>query len=190
VHRFGYISLDEAFPTNHLFDRTCGFEGEMISRPVKSQQSYSLSQDVPAANEVKESDQLRWKAWQVRNALRDRQDAAFWHMAVKCTGLAVLVIATILWGNLGPYHVAIRFTVSVGALVVAALSLRSHRYGFAFLFAAITLIYNPIVTVFEMTGESSYTIIALTALVFAGSLIWPGDQPVRNRSRDHVSHQW
>lgn len=131
----------------------------------------------PAAAAVKELDESIWRTWTAKNALRDRQGAAARLVAVKCASLGILLIATIPWGYVAPYQVAIRFALSLGALAVAAQALRSRRYGFAAVFAAIVLIYNPFVATFSMTGGWPFPLVFLTGLAFAASLIWLRDRP-------------
>jgi hypothetical protein len=134
-------------------------------------------QKSPVAVGVKELDESIWQAWKAKNALRERQAAAAWLMTAKCASLGVLLATTILWKYLSPYEVAMRFALAVGALVVAGQAWRLRRYGFAALFAAITVIYNPVVAAFPMTGGWPAALVFLTVLAFAASLIWLRGQP-------------
>lgn len=67
--------------------------------------------------------------------------------------------------------VAIRFSVALGALIVAAQALQTHRFVFAGLFTAIALLYNPLVQTFTITGEWQRLILLATIVAFAASLV-------------------
>jgi hypothetical protein len=131
----------------------------------------------PAAMKVVQLNESIWQAWQIRNAESDRRSAAARLVAVKCASIALLIITATLWEYIGSYHVAIRFALALGALVVAGQALRSRRFGFAFTFLAIAAAYNPFVAVFPMTGGWPLPLIFLTVVAFTASLFWLRDKP-------------
>jgi hypothetical protein len=120
---------------------------------------------------VAELDQSIWLAWQIRNIERDRRGVAARLATVKCASLGLLLITATLWGYVGPYHVAIRFALALGALVVAGQALRSRRFGFVLTFFIIAAIYNPFAVVFPMTGAWPLPLVFLTVVAFTVSLL-------------------
>jgi hypothetical protein len=51
-------------------------------------------------------------------------------------------------------------------------ALRLRRYALAAALAVLTVIYNPFVATFPLTGPGPFTFVLLTTLPFAASLIW------------------
>ena len=132
-----------------------------------SQETPGLSPGGP-----KPLDQEVWRAWQQKNRLQERQKAVARMKAVKWLCIALLIVTAVLFSPLSPYHVIVRFTVAFGALVVMMQGLRTRRYAFAILFAALIFLYNPFVPTFAFSGSWQRLLVFASALPFLASLIW------------------
>jgi hypothetical protein len=126
----------------------------------------------PPVTGVKELDESIWQAWKARNAVCERQGNTARLNAVKYASIALLLMASYLWEYVGPYQVAIRFALSVGAVVVAGQAWRLRRYGIAAAFVAITVIFNPAVPILPIEGGWPFPVVFLTILTFGASVIW------------------
>jgi hypothetical protein len=100
-----------------------------------------------------------------------------------CLQESPAVAGVSLWGYVTSHEASLGFAFAAGALFVAGQALRSQRYGFAAVFAAITLIYcNQVVAAFPRTGGLPFLfpLVFLTVLAFAAPLIWLHDQPAED----------
>jgi hypothetical protein len=66
----------------------------------------------------------------------------------------------------------IRLGVSLTGLAILLQAARLRHYTFVAIFAAIFVVYNPVVAVFPLSGTEAFNIVVATTLPFAASLIW------------------
>ena len=126
----------------------------------------------PPQSGSKPLDQEVWRAWQDKNRLEEGQRAVTRMKVVKWLCIALLIITAVLFSPLSPYHVIVRFTVALGALVVMMQGLQTRHYAFAVLFAALVFLYNPFVPIFAFSGIWQRLLVLVSVLPFLTSLIW------------------
>jgi hypothetical protein len=117
-------------------------------------------------------DEEVWRGWQAKNRLHDERIAARLTKGVKWACIATLLVTAALPLYIAPYQEVPRLIVAAGAVMVVSQSLSAHRYAFAALFAAIGLLYNPIIPAFNLAGNWQVSIIYMTVILFAFSLAW------------------
>jgi hypothetical protein len=122
-----------------------------------------------------------WQAWAARGRAHDRKGNAERLVAVKCLSVATLLAAAGLWSNESPYDLIVRFVVAVGASVVMFKSIQAGHYTVAAVFAALVLLYNPVVPVFSFSGGWQHALLVISAVPFVASLTW------RNVKLAHVT---
>lgn len=122
---------------------------------------------------AKPLDEAVWQRWIEKGRARDKRNSAFRAKAVKWVSLAGLVIVAGLWSHLGPYNVVARFVVAAGAIAVMVHTIHAGRYAFAAVFAALALLYNPVVPVFSFSGDWPRALVVASAVPFVASLTAP-----------------
>ena len=137
--------------------------------PIGLQDSWEVRELPPA----KPLDEAVWQAWLENGRERDRRNSAARMVAVKWVSLAGLVMVAALWSYLGPYDVIARFVVAVGAIAVMFHAIHDGRYAFAAVFAAVALLYNPVVPVFSFSGDWPRALVLASAVPFVASLTAP-----------------
>jgi hypothetical protein len=137
--------------------------------PIGLQDSWEVRELPPA----KPLDEAVWQAWLEKGRERDRRNSAARMVAVKWVSLAGLVMVAALWSYLGPYDVIARFVVAVGAIAVMFHAIHDGRYAFAAVFAAVALLYNPVVPVFSFSGDWPRALVLASAVPFVASLTAP-----------------
>ena len=104
---------------------------------------------------------------------RRRSQNKAWKMkAVKLVSIAVLLTTASLWMYAAEFQFLTRSLIALGALAVMFQSVNTKSYGFAVLFLAMALLYNPLVPLFPLSGPLSLVIVLGSAVPFATSLIW------------------
>ena len=66
-----------------------------------------------------------------------------------------------------------RFVVAAGAIAVMFHTIHAGRYALATVFAAVALLYNPVVPVFSFSGDWPRAVVVASALPFVASLTAP-----------------
>lgn len=122
---------------------------------------------------AKPLDEAVWQAWLEKGRARDRRNSATRMVAVVWASLAGLVVVAALWSHLGPYDVAARFVLAAGAIAVMFHAIHAGRYALAAVFAAVALLYNPVVPVFSFSGDWPRAVVLVSALPFVASLTAP-----------------
>jgi uncharacterized protein DUF6804 len=113
-----------------------------------------------------------WQTWLEKNREESRRTTAAWMRTVKWVSIAALLAAAGMWSHLGAFDVAIRFVVTAGAIVVMSQAFQARQYSIGAAFAAIALLYNPIVPVFDFSGGWQRAVVAASTIPFAASLAW------------------
>ena len=133
-------------------------------------QELSEVREPPPSNRL---DEAVWQAWLKKGRARDRRNGAARMVAVKWVSLTGLVVVAGLWSHLGPYDVAARFVVALGAIAVMFHAIHAGRYASAAGFAAVALLYNPLAPVFSFFGDWPRALVLAGALPFVASLTAP-----------------
>lgn len=120
-------------------------------------------------------DETVWRAWLNKNLLQERQSARARIKAVKWACIGVLMAAAVMSSYVflpyvSSYQAVVRFAIGLGAIIMMFESLRTQQYAFTALFAAIVLLFNPVVPTFPLAG--SRLILLASALPFVASLVW------------------
>jgi hypothetical protein len=124
----------------------------------------------PEANPLNEQ---VWWAWVAKGRAAEEQGRNFRLRAFKIVVIAALLCAAILWSRAAMFDVVIRFLAGTGAIAVMVQSLRTRRYFFALVFAAIVVVLNPIAPIFEFSGDWQRALLVACAAPFVASLAWP-----------------
>ena len=137
--------------------------------PIGLQDSWEVRELPPA----KPLDEAVWQAWLENGRERDRRNSAARMVAVKWVSLAGLVMVAALWSYLGAYDVIARFVVAAGAIAVMFHAIDDGRYAVAAVFAAVGLLYNPVVPAFSFSGDWPRALVLASAVPFVASLTAP-----------------
>lgn len=127
------------------------------------------------AHSSKPLDDTLWRAWLNKNLIEERQRAVARIKTVKwaCIGvlMATAVVSSYVSSPYVPaYQAVVRFAIGLGAIVILFESLRTRQYTFAALFAAVVLLFNPVVPTFALAGH--WVILLAAVLPFVASLVW------------------
>lgn len=146
--------------------RTIHFESPVDSQPHSS----------------KPLDETVWRAWLNKNRLEDKQHAAARIKAVKwaCIGVLMATAAVssyVFSPYVSAYQAVVRFAIALGAIVMMFESLRTRQYAFTALFAAVVLLFNPVVPIFTFAGN--WAILLAAVLPFVASLAWMKERTER-----------
>ena len=123
---------------------------------------------------TKPLDLIVWGAWLENNRQQDIQRAFARMKAVKwaCVGLllaTVVVSSSVLTPYVSAYEAVVRFAIGLGAIILLFESLKARQYALAVLFAAILLLFNPIVPAFALAGNGA--LLLASVLPFVASLV-------------------
>jgi hypothetical protein len=135
---------------------------------------YQEMRQLPAESQQSMDDNI-WRAWMEKNLGQERQGIAARAKVVKCACIGVLLIAaavssSVLPPYLSAYQALVRFAIALGAIVVILQSLGARQYVFTAVFAAIVLIFNPVLPTFALSGH--WAILFASVLPFVASLLW------------------
>ena len=127
------------------------------------------------AHSSKPLDETVWRAWLNKNLLEERQRAAARIKAVKwaCIGVLMATAAVssyVFSPYVSAYQAVVRFAIGLGAIVMMSESFRTRQYAFTALFAAVVLLFNPVVPIFALAGN--WLILLASVLPFVASLVW------------------
>lgn len=105
-----------------------------------------------------------------------------WRKAVKCISIVGLLFAAVagVWPVLLPYDVVIRFIVAAGATVLMFRAFARRDYVFGPLFGVLAMLYNPVVVIFNFSGEWQRALVVASAFPFVASLFWRDAKLVPN----------
>jgi len=76
-------------------------------------------------------DEAAWQAWGAKGRAHDKRGSATRMNVVKWVSIAALLAAAVLWSQLTPYEVVVRFIVAAGAIVVMVQAFQARRYAVA-----------------------------------------------------------
>src|SRR3954449_222018 len=97
---------------------------------------------------TKPLDQIVWRAWLEKNRQQEIQRAFARMKAVKwaCVGvlLATVVVSSLVLTPYFSVYEVVRFAIGLGAIILLCESLQARQYALVVLFAAIVLLFNPI----------------------------------------------
>lgn len=124
---------------------------------------------LPAARPL---DEAAWRAWQERNRLRDPRSNVVHRRAMMWISMAALLATVGLWGHAEQYQVVIRFAVALCATGALFAAVHTRHFAFAFVFAAMVLLYNPLAPTFDLSGNWQRLVVVASVIPFATSLSW------------------
>jgi hypothetical protein len=84
--------------------------------------------------------------------------------------IAVLLVSVAFWGSMARYEVAVNLVVSLAASVVAYQAVHAGKRSWAGGFAAIALLFNPMVPVIGLAGGLSMSLVVASIAAFVVSL--------------------
>jgi hypothetical protein len=130
---------------------------------------------------LKPLDETVWRAWLEKNRVEEAQRAIARIQVVKWTCIGVLIASGVVSSYISSpydsaYQAVVSFAIALGAIVLIIESLRARQYSFTILFAAIVLLFNPILPTFALAGSGLF--LFASVLPFVASLIW-----MKERSR-------
>ena|SRR5579864_2550922 len=97
---------------------------------------------------------------------------------VKYVSIVTLLLTAAFWSQILPYELIVRFTVGLGALLVAIQAVRAKRYYWSAGFFAIAVWFNPFATPMALSGILSLIAVLLAGVTFAVSLAVLKTQPL------------
>lgn len=123
-----------------------------------------------------------WRAWLNKNLLEERQRTAARIKAVKWVCIGVLIATAVVSSYVfspyvSAYQTVVRFAIGLGAIVIMFESFRMQQYAFTALFAAVVLLFNPVVPTSAPGGN--WVIFLAGVLPFVASLVWMKERPQR-----------
>lgn len=119
---------------------------------------------------AKPLDDVMWRAWVDKGRARERRNSARRFKIVKLLSIVVLLATAAFWSSLAPFDLVIRFLVAIGSVVTMLQAFAAKYFAFAVLFAALALLYNPVVPVFGFVGDWQRVLVAASAIPFITSL--------------------
>jgi hypothetical protein len=120
-----------------------------------------------------------WHSWVEKGRAQDRRDTAVRMRAVTWISVAGLLAMAGFWSRLSQYEVMVKCIVTAGAMVAMFHAIHARRYGFAGVFGALALLYNPVVPVFHFSGDWLRLVAVASAAPFVASLA------LRNERTEH-----
>lgn len=135
---------------------------------VDPMEAYEIEMD--PCRSVKKIDEAVWRtAYQVHR--RKRIQHKSWKMkAVKQVSIAVLLAAAIFWPYATEFQFVARVLITLGAVVVTVQAINTGSYGFAVLFLAMALLFNPFLPLLVFSGVPSLILVLASTVPFALSL--------------------
>jgi len=133
-----------------------------------------ISQDARETPQSLPLDETVWKAWLQRGREQEARDYKMHMRAVEWISLAGILAGVVTgWSELTPYDVAVRFLVATGGMVLMLRAFHTGSYALAAVFGALALLYNPVVPVFDFSGQWQRAVMVATALPLLASLNVP-----------------
>jgi Family of unknown function (DUF6804) len=97
---------------------------------------------------------------------------------MKLVSVTTLLLTAMFWRSAANYQLLLELTIFMGALVVAQQAVRAKHYLWTAVFAAIALLFNPVVAVPRPTGDLFLLMIFVCLAPFAFSLVAWKPQPI------------
>lgn len=113
-----------------------------------------------------------WQMWVAKGRTHDRRGSAARRKLVRWIPIAALAVTAALWAQVAPYETVVRFIVAAGAIVVMFQAFDERHFAVAALFAALAVLYNPVVAVFGFSGGGWRALLIASIVPFAASLAW------------------
>ena len=148
-----------------------------MSNTIELQETRDLQ-----AHSEKPLDETAWRGWLGKNLLQERQRVAARIKTVKWACIGVLMVGAVAFSYVftsyvSTYQTVVRFAIGLGAIVAMFESLHAWQYAFTALFAAVVLLFNPVLPTFALAVN--WAILLAAALPFLGSLVWTKQQTRR-----------
>jgi len=121
----------------------------------------------PAAKPL---DMAVWQAWLQKCRAQERRSAAAHVKAAKWASIAGLFAVAVLWYEVAPYEVVVKFIVTACAIAVMFREIHARHYFSASVFGILALLYNPIAPVFRFAGDWQRAFVVVSTIPFIASL--------------------
>lgn len=119
---------------------------------------------------VKPLDEDRWQAWKAKGRAQDQKDFET-RLRVLTGALIVALLAVAgFWSQLGSGEIVIRCLVAAGAVSLMAYAIGHRHYWSAAVFAALTILYNPVTPLVAFAGNWQRAFVLVSAVPFVASL--------------------
>jgi hypothetical protein len=170
--RVGLSGASNPFLLAHCNKKACQMSHTIHFKGPRDSQAHSS----------KPLDETVWRAWLKKNLLEERQRAAARIKAGEWTSSGVLMVTAVvssyvLTPYVSAYQTAVRVVIALGAIIMMFESLRARQYTFAALFAAIVLLFNPVLPKVPLLGN--WLILLAGVLPFVASLVWMKERTQR-----------
>jgi uncharacterized protein DUF6804 len=134
------------------------------------------------AHSSKPLDETVWRSWLEKNLREEREGAAARIKVVKWISIGVLMATAVVSSYVqtpyvSAYQTAVRVVIALGAIIMMFESVRARQYILAALFAAIVLLFNPVLPKFPLLGN--WLILLAGVLPFVASLVWMKERAQR-----------
>lgn len=113
-----------------------------------------------------------WNSWADQGRAAEHRRAATRLKAVKFLSGFLVLLSCFWWPMAEPYASFVRFAVSAGSLVVMLRAFREGHTAAPVFFAAMALLFNPIIPVFPFAGEWMRWLMIASAIPFFAALGW------------------
>ncbi len=128
--------------------------------------------DAAANVDKKPLSETGWQEWLANNRA-DEIRGGERHMALmQWLAIALFLTVAVFWTLIEPYQRPISFVVALLAFVMTFRALRAHRYIFAFVFATMVVVYNPLFPTFTASGQWERIAVVASITPFLASLVW------------------
>ena len=120
--------------------------------------------------------------WLNKNILKDETRAAGRIKTVKWVCIGLLLATATISSHLLPlyvtsYEAVVRFAIVLGAIAILFESLPPRQYAFTALFAAVVVLFNPLVPMFTLAQNR--LVLVASVLPFVASLLWTKERTRR-----------
>jgi len=129
---------------------------------------------------AKTLDEESWQAWMRKGRENEERGNEARVRAAKWVAAGALLAGAALWSYLAPYDTALRFVVSLGAVIMMFQAFHARRFAYVAVFGVLVLLYNPVVPIFGLSGAWQRVLVVASAVPFAASLVWRNAKQVRN----------
>jgi hypothetical protein len=126
-------------------------------------------------------DEAVWRAWILKGIANERRLNARLLKVAKGIAIGALIAASSLWSQVTPPTETIaKFIVAVASVVVVTQAFGRRQYAVGAVFFAMVLMFNPVLRIFEFSGQWQHAFVAGAAVLFSASFVWPRSKLVPN----------
>ena len=137
---------------------------------MSTSSALSESQCVPEMAPSKPLDETAWQSWVATGRVQDARHRAALLAGIAWASIVGLLAAVAFRADPNPYDGLLRFIVCGGAIVLIFPAIRAGRYALAAAFGAVALLYNPVATIFGLSGAWQRAVVVASFAPFVVSL--------------------